>query len=92
MYVPVRDKSLPVRSRLRHSLYRNFVAQRALRLAKRNLLTPGREIVRFMTRGTRPRKNRIEVWCDDDEFAKIKANAKHQAIRLRVSAESWEGL
>jgi hypothetical protein len=33
--VPVRDKSLPVQSRLRHSLYRNFVAQRALRLAQK---------------------------------------------------------
>ena len=29
-----------------------------------------------MNRGSRPRKNRIEVWCDDDELAKIKANAK----------------
>lgn len=28
-----------------------------------------------MARGTRPRKNRIEVWCNDDEFAKIRANA-----------------
>ena len=34
------------------------------------------EIIRMMIRGTRPRKNRIEVWCDDDELAKIKANAK----------------
>lgn|SRR5579883_3060130 len=74
--VPVRDKSLPVQSRLRHSLYRNFVAQRALRLAQSGCSTPGRAIVRFMNRGSRPRKNRIEVWCDDDELAKIKANAK----------------
>ncbi len=29
-----------------------------------------------MNRGSRPRKNRIEVWCDDEELAKIKANAK----------------
>jgi hypothetical protein len=28
-----------------------------------------------MARGTRPRRNRIEVWCDDDELAKIRANA-----------------
>lgn len=28
-----------------------------------------------MCRGTRPRKNRIEVWCDDNELALIKANA-----------------
>ena len=28
-----------------------------------------------MARGTRPRKNRIEVWCDDDEFQRIRANA-----------------
>jgi hypothetical protein len=28
-----------------------------------------------MARGTRPRKNRIEVWCDDDELARIRANA-----------------
>jgi hypothetical protein len=29
-----------------------------------------------MKRGTRPRKNRIEVWCDNDELARIKANAE----------------
>ncbi len=29
-----------------------------------------------MKRETRPRKNRIEVWCDKDELAKIKANAE----------------
>lgn len=29
-----------------------------------------------MGRGSRPRKKRIEVWCDDDELAKIKANAE----------------
>ena len=29
-----------------------------------------------MKRGTRPRKNRIEVWCDNDELTKIKANAE----------------
>ncbi len=74
--VPVRDKSLPVQSLLRHSLYRNFVSQRALRLAQKGCSIPGRAIVRFMNRGSRPRKNRIEVWCDDDELAKIKANAK----------------
>jgi hypothetical protein len=28
----------------------------------------------MMIRGTSPRKNRIEVSCDDDELAKIKAN------------------
>ena len=28
-----------------------------------------------MIRGTRPRRNRIDVWCTDDEFAKIKATA-----------------
>lgn len=36
-----------------------------------------------MTRGTRPRKNRIEVWCKDDEFSQIKANA--QDARLSIS-------
>ena len=29
-----------------------------------------------MKRGTRPRQNRIEVWCDNDELTKIKANAE----------------
>ena len=29
-----------------------------------------------MKRGTRPRTNRIEVWCDEDELAKIKSNAE----------------
>jgi len=36
-----------------------------------------------MARGTRPRKNRIEVWCDDDEFDEIKTNA--QAAKLSNS-------
>jgi hypothetical protein len=29
-----------------------------------------------MMRGTRPRKNRIEVWCNDDELARIKTKAE----------------
>jgi hypothetical protein len=33
-----------------------------------------------MARGTRPRKNRIEVWCDNDEFALIKANAQSSKL------------
>lgn len=37
-----------------------------------------------MTRGTRPRQNRIEVWCDDAEFAKIRENA--QSVKLSNSA------
>ena len=37
-----------------------------------------------MVRGTRPRKNRIEVWCDDEEFAKIKGNA--EGVKLSGSA------
>ena len=44
-----------------HSLCRNFVAQRALRLAQKGCSTPGRAIVMVMNRGSRPRKNRIEV-------------------------------
>lgn len=42
----------------------------------KKLFYPREEIIRMMIRGTRPRKNRIEVWCYDDELAKIKANAK----------------
>jgi hypothetical protein len=45
-------------------------------------ITPEREDV--MTRGTRPRKNRIEVWCDAVEFAKIKESA--QRVKLSNSA------
>ncbi len=37
-----------------------------------------------MSRGTRPRKNRIEVWCNNDEFSQIKANA--QNTKLSISA------
>lgn len=33
-----------------------------------------------MTRGTRPRKNRIEVWCNDNELARIKANAENTRL------------
>jgi hypothetical protein len=33
-----------------------------------------------MTRGTRPRKNRIEVWCNDNELARIKVNAENTRL------------
>jgi hypothetical protein len=33
-----------------------------------------------MARGTRPRKNRIEVWCDDNEFALIRASAQNSNL------------
>jgi hypothetical protein len=33
-----------------------------------------------MARGTRPRKNRIEVWCDNEEFALIKAKAENTGL------------
>ena len=36
-----------------------------------------------MARGTRPRKHRIEVWCNEDEFTRIKATA--QITRLSGS-------
>ena len=39
----------------------------------------------MMIRGTRPRKNRIEVWCDDDELAKIKANAKDTSLQIFIA-------
>lgn len=33
-----------------------------------------------MSRGTRPRKHRIEVWCTEDEFAQIKAHAEATSL------------
>lgn len=33
-----------------------------------------------MKRGNSPRQNRIEVWCDDDELAKIKASAENTRL------------
>jgi len=35
-----------------------------------------------MARGTRPRKNRIEVWCSNDEFSQIKTNAQNTKLSL----------
>lgn len=29
-----------------------------------------------MARGTRPRKNRIEVWCNEEEFSQISEHAR----------------
>ena len=47
-----------------------------------------------MTRGTRPRKNRIEVWCNDDELERIKANAENTRLShsefLRTLGNGYE--
>jgi hypothetical protein len=36
--------------------------------------------LRAVARGTRPRKYRIDVWCNDDELATIKANARQTRL------------
>lgn len=35
-----------------------------------------------MIRGTRPRRNRIDVWCNDEEFAMIKATALASGLSI----------
>jgi hypothetical protein len=70
--VPVRGKPRPVHYGV---LIRHEVAQRESRQKGR---------VDVMVRGGRPRKHRIEVWCDDEELEKIKANA--QDTKLSNSA------
>lgn len=35
-----------------------------------------------MIRGTRPRRNRVDVWCTDEEFAKIKAAARLSGLSI----------
>ena len=35
-----------------------------------------------MIRGSRPRRNRIDVWCNDEEFARIKATAVASGLSI----------